>query len=103
MRPVASASRMTDPQVLLERHKPRLVYDSHEAYFADSAAIWTDSKTNALKRADGKTLATPPKLSLAYLAKTTYADGTVVQSTDVIGESTRDYAKHAAALHKLAQ
>ena len=34
---------MTDVRVLLERHRPRLVYDSHEAYFADSAAIWTDS------------------------------------------------------------
>ena len=28
---------MTDARVLLERHKPRLVYDSQEAYFADSA------------------------------------------------------------------
>ena len=53
---------MTDARVLLERHKPRLVYDSHEAYFADSAAIWTDSPTNVLKRADGAVLAKPPKL-----------------------------------------
>src|ERR1700741_5192475 len=94
---------MTAPRVLLERHKPRLVYDSHEAYFADSAAIWTDNTTNALKRADGKTVAAPPKLSLAYLAAKTSADGTAVQPADVIGESTKDYAKHAAALHKLAQ
>ena len=75
MRPVTSASRMTDSAVLLERHKPRLVYDSHEAYFADSAAIWTDSPTNALRRADGATIATPPKLALAYLGPQTYADG----------------------------
>ena len=44
---------MTDPRALLERHTPRLVYDSQEAYFADSAAVWTDSPTNILRRADG--------------------------------------------------
>ena len=44
---------MTDPKILLERHKPRLVYDSMEAYFADSAAIWTDFKFTQLNRAGG--------------------------------------------------
>ena len=39
---IACRSSMTDARVLLERYKPRLVYDSHEAYFADSAAAWTD-------------------------------------------------------------
>src|SRR4051812_27689918 len=92
--------RMTDSRVLLERHNPRLVYDSHEAYFADSAAISTDSTTDALKRADGATLATPPTLSLAYLGPKVYADGTPVQRTDVVRETTRDYARHAAALHR---
>ena len=67
---------MTDVRVLLERHKPRLVYDSHEAYFADSAAIWTDSPTNVLKRADGTVLAKPPKLTLAFLGETAYGDPT---------------------------
>ena len=62
---------MTDVRVLLERHRPRLVYDSHEAYFADSAAIWTDSPTNVLKRAGGTVVARPPQLNLAYLATTT--------------------------------
>ena len=52
---------MTDARVLLERHKPRLVYDSHEAYFADSAAIWTDSPTNMLSAPTAR-LAKPPKL-----------------------------------------
>jgi hypothetical protein len=93
---------MTDARTLLERHKPRLVYDSHEAYFADSAAIWTDSATNVLKRADGKTVARAPKLNLAYLGPHNYADGTPVLATDTIGDTSRDYAKHAAALHKLA-
>ena len=63
---------MTDARVLLERHRPRLVYDSHEAYFADSAAIWTDSPTNVLKRADGTVLAKPPKLALAFLGPHAY-------------------------------
>src|SRR3954470_16686526 len=91
---------MTDVRVLLERHKPRLVYDSHEAYFADSAAIWTDSPTNVLKRADGALLAKPPQLSLAYLGPHNYKDGKQALAADAIGDTTKDYAKHAAALHK---
>ena len=59
---------MTDVRVLLERHKPRLVYDSHEVYFADSAAIWPDSPTNVLKRLDGTVLAKAPKLALTFHA-----------------------------------
>jgi hypothetical protein len=94
---------MTDARVLLERHRPRLVYDSHEAYFADSAAIWTDSPTNVLKRSDGTVLAKPPKLSLAHLGPHVYADGIKVLASDAIGDTTREYAKHAAALHKQAK
>jgi hypothetical protein len=90
---------MTDARILLERHRPRLAYDSHEAYFADSAAIWTDSPTNELKRADGTLLAKPPKLSLAYLGPHTYTDGTNALASDTIGDRTRNYAKNAAALH----
>jgi hypothetical protein len=94
---------MTDVRVLLERHKPRLVYDSHEAYFADSAAIWTDSPTNVLKRAAGTVLAKPTKLSLAFLAQKVYGDNTKALATDMIGDTTRNYAANAAALHKLAK
>jgi hypothetical protein len=94
---------MTDARTLLERHKPRLVYDSHEAYFADSAAIWTDSPSNVLKRADGTPLATPPELALDYLGPHVYADGITVLAGDTIGDTTRDYAKHAAALHRQAK
>src|SRR4051794_4059503 len=85
---------MTDARVLLHRHRPRLIYDSHEAYFADSAAIWTDSRTNVLKRADGTVVARPPQLSLAFLGT-----GYGARTTDAIGDTTRDYAAHAAALH----
>ncbi len=90
---------MTDPRTLLERHSPRLVYDAQEPYFADSAAVWTDSPTNVLRRADGTVLAKPPKLSLAFLGPAKYADGTAEKAGDVIGETTRSYAKNAAKLH----
>ena len=93
---------MTDARVLLERHKPRLVYDALEAYFADSAAIWTDSPHNALRRADGTVLARPPKLRLEFLGPHAYADERPVLADDAIGETTRDYAAHAAALHREA-
>ena len=94
---------MTDARSLLERHRPRLVYDSQEAYFADAAGVWTDAPSNVLKRANGTTLAKPPKLSLAFLGPHVYGDRTQALSSDTIGESTRDYAKHAAALHRQAR
>lgn len=84
---------MTDARTLLERYRPRLVYDSQEPYFADSAAIWTDSPTNVLRRADGTSIAKPPRLSLDFLG--TYA----AQRGDVIGDTTRNYLTNAAKLH----
>jgi hypothetical protein len=90
---------MTDAKLLLERHKPRLVYDSMEGYFADSAAIWTDFEHTQLRRADGTVLAKAPQLSLAFLGPKTYGDGSPVKADDVIGETTRDYKQHAAAAH----
>ena len=86
---------MTDARVLLERHKPRIVYDALESYFADSAAIWTDSPHNTLRRADGTVLAKPPKLRLEFLGPHTYEDKRPVLADDVIGETTRNYAAHA--------
>src|SRR5829696_9305252 len=94
---------MTDARVLLERHKPRLVYDAMEPYFADSAAIWTDSAHNVLRRANGTLLARPPRLSLQLLGPHTYSDGRPVLADDAIGETARDYAAHAAALHRQAK
>lgn len=88
---------MTDPRALLERHKPRLVYDAQEAYFADSAAIWTDSPTNELRRADGTVIAKPPTLTLDYLG--TYP----AQKGDVIGDRSRAYEASARALHAQAR
>jgi hypothetical protein len=91
---------MTDARLLLERHRPRLAYDSIEVYFADSAATWTDSPANVLRRPDGSVLARPPQLSLSLLGPHAYADGRRVLADDAIGETTRDYAAHAAALHR---
>ncbi len=41
---------------LLKRFQPQLRYDSQEAFFADSAAEWTDNPGNELRRAydDGR-------------------------------------------------
>jgi hypothetical protein len=94
---------MTDVRVLLERHRPRLVYDSHEAYLADSAAIWTDSPTNVLERANGTVIAKPAKLNLAFLGAHAYGDKSRALVSDMIGDTTRNYAANAAALHKLAK
>jgi hypothetical protein len=94
---------MSDAHALLARHSPRLVYDSQEAYFADSAAIWTDAGTNVLIRANGTRLARPPQLSLGFLGPHAYADGTSVLADDVIGDTTKDYARHAAAIHAKPQ
>src|SRR3954454_2997072 len=90
---------MPESPLLLERYKPRLVYDSQEAYFADSAAVFTDSPTCNLRRSNGAPIAAPPKLSLAYLGTTTYQDGQKVLAGDVIGDTTRSYAKNAKAMH----
>ena len=89
-------------QTLLARHRPILVYDSQEAYFADAAAIWTDSPFNVLKRADGSVLAKPPTLSLGLLDAHTYGNGKPVLAGDTIGETTKDYAQHAKAMHAKA-
>jgi Vacuolar protein sorting-associated protein 62 len=79
-----------DKNVLLERHRPLLKYDSNEAYFADSAAEWTDWKANRLLQGD-KTIAaaTPsdgtPKLSLPFLVPDRYEGGATVKESDLIG------------------
>jgi hypothetical protein len=90
----------------LQRHRPVVRYDSHEVYFADSAAEWTDNPGHSLRAgATGAVLAqapdtlpTPP-LSLAFLGPSSYADGTKVDRDHVIGCPSRDYAEQARRLH----
>ena len=50
---------MSTPAELLQRHRPFLKYDSHENYFADSAAVWTDNPGNRLLASDGMPALTP--------------------------------------------
>jgi hypothetical protein len=92
---------MSTDAELLERYKPFLKYDSHEAYFADSAAEWTDNPGNRLMSSDGTVLATAGNgLDLTFLG-VTYGPNAAAAKTDVIGASSRDYAKQARRLHAL--
>jgi hypothetical protein len=90
---------------LLTRHRPLLKYDSHECYFADSAAELTDWKSCRLRQ--GKTViaeATPrdgrPKLSLDFLGPKEYGNGEQVKATDTLGDAEDDYAEAAREMHQ---
>ena len=81
-------------------------YDSHEIYFAGSAAEWTDSPGQQLRRYPEPTVlaetpATPqtPLLSLDFLAPNHYSDGEQVQMEDLIGCPTKNYPELARRLH----
>jgi hypothetical protein len=91
---------------LLQRHLPFLKYDSHECYFADSPAEWTDYEANRLQRGDDVLAeAKPsdgdgePRLSLDFLAAK-YPDGSVADKGDLISDTRRDYADASALLHQ---
>jgi Vacuolar protein sorting-associated protein 62 len=84
---------------LLQRHRPFLKYDSHESYFADSAAEWTDNPGNRLVARDGSVLAVGGEaLSLAFLGAE-YPGGRRATEGDRIGDPSRRYAQQARALH----
>src|SRR4051794_34335182 len=90
---------MGTPEELLERFKPFLKYDSHEAYFADSPAEWTDNAGNYLMREDKTVLATAENgLDLGFLGPM-YGPNAAAAKTDVIGTTSHDYAKRARELH----
>ena len=90
---------MSTPTELLRRHRPFLKYDSHETYFADSAAQWTDNPGNRLVNGEGDELAAAGKgLSLKFLGDH-YPDGTAAADTDRISDPTKGYADQARALH----
>jgi hypothetical protein len=93
---------MTDFAALLAQHQPIPRFDTQEAYFADSAAEWTDAPGQVLQRADGTPIAAAPPagpLSLAFLAPGLYADGTAARADDCISCPTRDYVAAARRLH----
>ncbi len=101
---------MSDLAALLERYKPVLRYDSHEVYFADSAAEWTDNPGHTLRRGpQGAVLAESPDspptplLALAFLGPESYANGVAADAEDLISCPYRDYAEQARRLHAQAR
>jgi hypothetical protein len=89
---------MTPTDDLLTKYQPVLKYDSQEAYFADSAAEWTDNPGNVLLDASGNRIAAAGAgLSLALLAKQ-FSDGKAT-ANDVLSDPARDYAQQASLIH----
>ena len=96
----------------LERFKPQLRYDSNEAFFADSAAEWTDNPSNELRRrpatgaGQGELIAAAAPaageagLSLAFLGGSSYANDKPVEPSDGIGCFRRDYRDQYVALRR---
>ncbi len=93
---------MPEHDDLLKTFQPVLRYDSNEQFFADSAVQFMVNPGNELRRkrtatGNGAVLAraqprgAEPELTLAFLAKSRYADGSPVEEGDVIGVSGRNY------------
>jgi hypothetical protein len=106
-----TAMTAADSEALLRRYQPQLRYDSNEAFFADSAAEWTDNPVNSLHRdfregrpgellAAAKPESGQEQLSLDFLAPSRYANGEPVERTDFIGCSRRDYRDQYVALRQ---
>ncbi len=108
------AADAVDVRLLLRRYVPYLRYDSLESYRADSAAVLPEhfvpagtgwSATNVLKRRDGTVLAAARPapgqgtLTLDFLGKSRYANGTTVRKDDVIDAVGRDYVADARRMH----
>ena len=100
---------MADHEALLRRFQPQVLYDSNEAFFADSAAEWTDNPGNVLRRREGDVervlaAASPAEgeeqLSLAFLGHPEYANGERVEREDAIGNPRRDYRDQYVALRQ---
>src|SRR5689334_2938002 len=96
---------MLDFAQLLAKHRPVLKYDSHELYFADSAAEMTDNPANVLLDSAGALVAaaTPQvgqdKLSLALLGQANYPNGEAPNENDRLGDTTKNYVEEARQLH----
>jgi hypothetical protein len=100
---------VAEPEELLRRFAPQLRYDSQEAFFADSAAEWTDNPGNVLRHAptegqpeDVIAAATPgpgqAQLSLEYLGAAYPDGGGTAEPSDQISDSRRDYRDQYVAL-----
>ena len=90
---------MADHSALLTRFKPRLCYDSQEAFVADSAEMMCAWPGCTLRHApppdgDGMVLAGGsgnPALTLDLLGERTYEDDGVVAATDLLALGTKSY------------
>ena len=102
---------MNGDEQALQRFQPQLRYDSNEAFFADSAAEWTDNPGNTLREAphgdkSGKVIAAArpdpgqPQLELAFLGGSAYANGAPTADTDLIGCSGTNYRSQYVALRQ---
>jgi hypothetical protein len=102
---------MADHSGLLVRFQPQLRYDSNEAFFADSAAEWTDNPGNVLHRSEGGqpggVIAArapgvgPAALSLEFLGELAYQNEESVAEDDAISAPTRNYRAMYVALRQL--
>lgn len=88
------------PDELLVRFKPQLLYDSQEAFFADSAEQMTANPGNQLRRAGGQVVAEGAELTLALLAAARYANGVDVEADDMLGIQGTDYRTQYARLRE---
>jgi len=110
---------VSDPDLsaLLQRYRPVVQYDSHESFYADSAAMMTDRVTpgsgqarrcNTLKNAVGKVIASAKpasgqaQLNLGFL-RGKYAIGGVAAREDYLDATGRDYVADARRMHALPQ
>jgi len=86
---------------LLRRFQPCLRYDSLEAYFADSAELWTLNPGNRLRGKDGTTIASVgDRLTLDFLRPGEYPDGTEVAPSDVVEAGNEDYSRQYLELRR---
>lgn len=83
---------------LLKRYQPVVKYDSQEAYFADSAAEWTDTDGNVLLDAHGKQIAVAGDgLGLGLLASQCKSKSATPK--DVLSDPKQEYAEQARTAH----
>jgi hypothetical protein len=96
---------------LLRKHQPVLRYDSNEQFFADAAEQFMLNPGNELRRERGEDASAAvlasaqpqggqQALTLDFLGKTTYADGTPVAPTDLIGVSGKDYREQYVRMRR---
>jgi hypothetical protein len=87
---------------LLERYVPVLRYDSNEAFFADAVEIMAgaNNEFRLTRESDEQIHAAP--VDATFLSVERYGNGDVVQNSDRLTSTRRDYREQAAELHPQA-